>query len=248
MEKKSFIIHADWLSMFAALPDADAGAIIKAMIRFTCSGDAGDVSPVHAGILAMMIDGYNQDTAKYMETCERNRQNIRKRWDNTTEYDRIRPNTTEYETIPLDTDKDMEKDMEEDKDTEKEKEKDTKKKGAKAPEKDAGTLAEILQAWNDHENRGAIPCIRDITGKRRSAVLARCKEHGTAEVFRVVDLVFASSFLRGDNRKRWAASFDWTFAPGNFSKIAEGNYNDRQPQTSNDRQKDIITKWIGGAV
>lgn len=242
MEKKSFIMHEEWLSMFAALPDADAGAIIKAMIKYTTTGSAGDVQPLHGGILAMLIEGYEKDTARYMETCERNRENVRKRWEqrNTTVYDRIQSNTNEYETIRNHTDKD--KDKEKDLDKDKEKDKDIQKKGAKAPKKDSAR--EYVDAWNSYENRGSIPRINDITGRRLSALNARIKEHGRDMVLECIAILFASAFLRGENRNKWAASFDWFVKPDNFRKVMEGNYTDKQKET----QEDIIREWMGGAV
>lgn len=247
MEKKSFVMRAEWLCMFSALPDADAGAIIKAMIRYTTTGEAGDVSPVHGGILAMMIAGYEQDTARYLETCERNRQNIRARWEkeHTTEYDRIRPNTNEYETIPLDTDKDMEKDMEKDMDGEKDKD---RRKGAKALAQLSPDMQAVVDEWNKKTDRGLIPKVSTVTGKRAAALRARLNEHGRETVLHVLDEVFRSSFLRGVNRTQWHASFDFFITAGNFQKIADGNYKDAPKQTRTETQADVLRDWLGGAV
>lgn len=116
MEKKSFIVHEQWLPMFVDAPDEDVGAIFKAMMRYTSTGDVGDVSPMHRAILNMMIESYTADTERYNEVCRKRKEAVEKRWEkqkNTNVYKCIQENADEYNHIQTDTDMDMDmvKDM-----------------------------------------------------------------------------------------------------------------------------------------
>ena len=55
--------------------------------------------------LDMVLADIGEQDKKYSEKREKNRENVRKRWEktDTTECDRIRPNTTVYDGIPNDT-------------------------------------------------------------------------------------------------------------------------------------------------
>lgn len=232
--------------MFLAIPDADAGAIVKAMCQYTTTGAPGDVTPLQSGILAMLIAGFEEDKQKYIDTCERNRRNIEARWNkksDTTVYDRIRPYTTEYETIPNYTDKDMEKDKELEKDTEKDLEKDKEKEEAEASKKEL--LKTVMNAWNGFEDRGDIPTVKTIPAesKRGKAILARVSDYGIETVLNVIDAVSRSDFLKGRNDKKWSATCDWVFLPNNFIKVMEGNYRNRNSGGSH-AQADFLAEWL----
>jgi hypothetical protein len=43
----------------------------------------------------------------------------------------------------------------------------------------------------------------------------------------MIENASASSFLAGQNRRDWQATFDWLFRPNNFVKVLEGNYKDK---------------------
>ena len=55
---------------------------------------------------------------------------------------------------------------------------------------------------------------------------ARIKEHGEEAIYKMIDQVKDSSFLRGNNKQSWTANFDWCIRPSNFVKVLEGNYLD----------------------
>ena len=81
----------------------------------------------------------------------------------------------------------------------------------------------ILKYWNE---RSLLKEITAITDKRKSNLHARIKEHGVEAIFKMIDQVKNSSFLRGNNKQSWTANFDWCIRPNNFVKILEGNYLD----------------------
>ncbi|MCR4582512.1 MAG: DUF4373 domain-containing protein [Prevotella sp.] len=75
------------------------------------------------------------------------------------------------------------------------------------------------------EHNAQIPSIVNITGKRRTAVLARFKEYGKDALRTAVINAATAPFLNGASEKPFVASFDWIFRPNNFPKVLEGNYN-----------------------
>ena len=81
----------------------------------------------------------------------------------------------------------------------------------------------IMEYWNKYS---LLKEISGITDKRKGNINARIKEHGQDAIFKTIDNVANSKFLRGYNNKGWMASFDWVFLPNNFIKVLEGNYLD----------------------
>jgi len=78
------------------------------------------------------------------------------------------------------------------------------------------------------------PALRGKSEKRNTHIKARLEQMekqgieplGTfKEIFEKME---ASSFLKGDNRNGWMATFDWVISsPNNWIKVLEGNYDDR---------------------
>ncbi len=77
-----------------------------------------------------------------------------------------------------------------------------------------------------------IPKITKIEGKRKTALLARLREHGRQSLGTVVKNAAVSDFLNGKNNRAWVANFDWIFKPSNFVKVLDGNYANHAPQAS----------------
>jgi hypothetical protein len=86
-------------------------------------------------------------------------------------------------------------------------------------------LQSLKDYWNSHS---LLAEITSITDKRKIALNSRIKEHGLDAIYKAIDNVGKSKFMRGGNDKNWYASFDWVFAPNNFVKVLEGNYVDKE--------------------
>ena len=114
----------------------------------------------------------------------------------------------------------IEKEKEEDKELEKEK-KEIKNTSMSAN----ADLQPIKDYWN---SKSLLAEITSITDKRKIALNSRIKEHGLDAIYKAIDNVGKSKFMRGGNDKNWYASFDWVFAPNNFVKVLEGNYVDKE--------------------
>ncbi len=107
-----------------------------------------------------------------------------------------------------------------------------KSMGVATPAAPAVPYEDIVALWNSICT--SFPKVVKLSDARRSKIKSRYNEfEGTpSDRLQAIDALFrsvqASSFLRGDNRNGWQASFDWLFSNGqNWIKVMEGNYEDR---------------------
>ena len=100
-----FYSYTDTLSV---LTDEQLGRVIRAALAYMQSGTEPQLEPIEALAFGIIKKDAERSAGKYEAMCEKNRQNVQKRWESkkqsdTTVYDGIRPYTSEYETIPTDT-------------------------------------------------------------------------------------------------------------------------------------------------
>lgn len=76
------------------------------------------------------------------------------------------------------------------------------------------------------------PKIRTISDERKKHIGARWRQYkGSYEDFyNLFSNAEASDFLRGNNDRRWKATFDWLLNETNMAKVLEGNYKNREPK------------------
>lgn len=107
--KKSFILYVEYEKYFKLLPPIQQARLIEALFAKLKDEDVSEIKSKMNTACEMafefMSTQMDYDAKKYEQVCDKNRQNILKRWnkEDTTEYDRIRNDTTEYEAIPNDT-------------------------------------------------------------------------------------------------------------------------------------------------
>lgn len=91
----------------------------------------------------------------------------------------------------------------------------------------------VIEAWNSL----GLQTIKQILPNtdRGKMLRKRINDYGIDDVLSAIEKVRASSFLMGDNRNGWQATFDWFIRPNNFPKVLSGNYdnNMEKPRTSN---------------
>lgn len=102
----------------------------------------------------------------------------------------------------------------------------------------------LVEFFNKSMAGKLIPQIRDISGKRRQAVKARCKTYGKEAIMEAIINASKSSFLNGNNSRNFRATFDWIFAPSNFPKVLEGNYSDENNQLVNTSNNGSTSRTI----
>ena len=108
-------------------------------------------------------------------------------------------------------------------------------------------FAEIKNLWNSTCTGFARLVV--ISDNRRNKIRNRVAEMGGVEkALPIIKTIFekaqASSFLKGDNKRGWKASFDWFFENDkNWVKVFEGNYDEKPagiPQARQYKPKDDV--------
>ena len=120
----SFILYTSDYQLIEGLTDEQLGQLTRALFIYARDGEVINLEPVVRMAFVFIKDKIDRNQQKYQKKCERNRENIRKRWNksntnNTKENERIPKNTNVYERIPNDTTRylsDSESDSESDSD------------------------------------------------------------------------------------------------------------------------------------
>ena len=246
----SFILYTSDYQLIEGLTDEQLGQLIRALFTYARDGKVIKLEPVVRMAFAFIKDKIDRNQQKYQKKCERNRENIRKRWNksntnDTKENERIPNDTSVYERIPNDTTRylyDSDSDSDSDSDVSKETDNIPSKEGLSIsenpkvdPDKRCAKIdfAAIKEYWNTkHDQSGsAMRRLTLMSDQRKSNVRARIREYGgdVQKVYKAIDKAMESNFMNGKNGKGWVASFDWMMCPSNFPKVLEGNYDNEQP-------------------
>lgn len=123
-----------------------------------------------------------------------------------------------------------------------------KKRKASTDEADAPSrfdAKKFIAAWNENGLNQIVTLNRNT--KRYGMLKARIDEFGEDAVLVAISKVGKSSFLKGQNQRKWSANFDWFILPNNFPKVLEGNYDDKEGeacgQTKSQRAEELDEKY-----
>jgi len=99
-----------------------------------------------------------------------------------------------------------------------------------------------LQEYFNTTFNGKLSMVVNMTEARRKAVKARIAQYDKETVFTVLKKVAASPFLLGCNDRNWKCDFDWIFKAGNFTKILEGNYDEKRNSNTASGRKESVSR------
>lgn len=95
----------------------------------------------------------------------------------------------------------------------------------------ANEHSEAVAIYNEAAERIGWPRVQKLTPARTKVLKARLKEAGGIEGWRyAMERAEASDFLNGGSGKWQGFSFDWISKQGNFTKLMEGNYDNKPEQ------------------
>lgn len=94
--KKSFIMYVDMYAPTAGLSLEQKGELWDAVFKFHSGEEVSISDPMAQMAFSFFRQAFERDAEEYERRCEKNRENVRKRWEAkyTTVYDRIESNTT----------------------------------------------------------------------------------------------------------------------------------------------------------
>ena len=245
----SFILYTSDYQLIEGLTDAQMGQLTRALFIYVRDGEQIQLEPVVRMAFVFIKDKIDRNAAKYQRKCERNRENIRKRWNKSNTNDtkgneRIPNDTNVYERIPNDTtrylsDSDSDSDITKDGNNNRpSKEGNSKSKNEfltpePAKEKKAVAIdcAAVKEYWNKlHDDTNSSMRRLTLMSESRKVMLRarlrQCKGD-VSMIYKAIDTAMASDFMNGNNGRGWTASFDWIFGnENNFAKTLEG-YDDK---------------------
>ena len=99
-----------------------------------------------------------------------------------------------------------------------------------------------LQSYFNETFKNKLPMVANMTEARRKAVKARIAEYNKDTVSLVLQKVLASPFLLGCNDRNWKCDFDWIFKAANFTKILEGNYDEKRNSNTASSRKATVSR------
>lgn len=107
--KKGFVLYQDQYEPIKALSQEQKGDLLDALFQYQRDGTGPEQGTMVSMAFSFFKIAFDRDSDKYLKRCEKNKENIRKRWNtkDTNEYDRI-PNVpieVVRETEILDTDR-----------------------------------------------------------------------------------------------------------------------------------------------
>lgn len=108
MAKNNFLMNDKWNEVFSTLPDDKAGQLIKAAFSYHTTGEFQIDDPVLNAVFNMIKSEIDENDRRYEEICERNRQNVSRRY--TKKNEKLPEATTVDDRIPLATDNDIDND------------------------------------------------------------------------------------------------------------------------------------------
>lgn len=101
-------------------------------------------------------------------------------------------------------------------------------KNEEEEKEDAATPLAALEAfdlYNALAEKIGLPQARTLTPQRRKSLIARMREHGGIEAWKIaLANVEKSAFLQGQNDRGWRADFDFLLQAARFTKVVEGTY------------------------
>lgn len=257
----SFILYTSDYQLIEGLADEQLGQLTRALFIYARDGEVINLEPVVRMAFVFIKDKIDRNQQKYQKKCERNRENIRKRWNksntnDTKENERIPNDTSVYERIPNDTIRYL-SDSDSDSDSDVSKETDilepskeasmqsfSEKNVCAAPEPQKSSekkkskkgeidYAAIKDYWNEQHDKtnSAMRRLTLMTENRKEAIRGRLKDCN-GDISKIYLAIDKAMASSYLNAGHSWASYDWVMTRKYFPKVLEGNYDNTKPAAS----------------
>lgn len=98
----------------------------------------------------------------------------------------------------------------------------------------------IAGKFIEEANKYGLSIISKLSDKRKAKLKARIDELGEEKILEAIDKIKESSFLRGENDRKWKIDFDWLIANDtNILKVLEDKYKDEEEPEDDDPWKKV---------
>lgn len=226
MAKKSFVMYESWAAMIAALPDNQALQLTRAICAYQLGRNYVIDDPiVKAYFESTVLPEMDENARKYQAKVENANATNKKRNANSKSVTQSSESVTQNaKSVSVDVDVDV--DVDEDVDVNDDEDVNEIPTGSERDKRESADYKAVVAMYND--TCVSFPRIKSLSEARKKAIKARLKTHCMADMQQVFTNAEASEFLKGSNSRNWSATFDWMMNDRNFTKILDGNYNDRK--------------------
>ena len=230
---KSFTFFASYYEALSCLNDDDKAKIIVAICDFAFNGKKPKFeNPILNGFWKLILPTLSKSIARSISGQKGQGKSKTKANEKQNES---------KEKTNASKDKDKDKDSQVSNDTMRENNKPPEggtSDSDAVPTQPRNFREQVMAYFNEKTSDKGIKGIRSIENQRAEMLRARAKEHGREAIFQMIDKAVSSSFLNGNNKRGFVATFDWLIRPNNFPKVLEGNYDDnnsiKETETIND--------------
>lgn len=262
----SFILYTSDYQLIEGLTDEQLGQLTRALFIYARDGEVINLEPVVRMAFVFIKDKIDRNQQKYQKKCERNRENIRKRWNksntnDTKENERIPNDTNVYERIPNDTtrylsdsDSDSDSDVSNETDNILEPSKEASMQSfseknvcaAEEPQKSSekkkskkGEIdyAAIKDYWNEqHDKTNSAMRRLTLVTENRKEAIRGRLKDCKGDISKIYLAIDKAMASDYLNAGHSWASYDWVMTRKYFPKVLEGNYDNTKPATSQQPQ------------
>ena len=262
----SFILYTSDYQLIEGLTDEQLGQLTRALFIYARDGEVINLEPVVRMAFVFIKDKIDRNQQKYQKKCERNRENIRKRWNksntnDTKENERIPNDTNVYERIPNDTtrylsdsDSDSDSDVSNETDNILEPSKEASMQSfseknvcaasepQKSSEKKKSKKGEIDYAaikdyWNEqHDKTNSAMRRLTLMTDNRKEAIRGRLKDCKGDISKIYLAIDKAMASDYLNAGHSWASYDWVMTRKYFPKVLEGNYDNTKPATSQQPQ------------
>lgn len=255
----SFILYTSDYQLIEGLTDEQLGQLTRALFIYARDGEVINLEPVVRMAFVFIKDKIDRNQQKYQKKCERNRENIRKRWNksntnNTKENERIPNDTSVYERIPNDTtrylydsDSDSDSDVSKETDNILEPSKEASMQSfsrknvcaAEEPQKSSekkkskkGEIdyAAIKDYWNEqHDKTNSAMRRLTLMTENRKEAIRGRLKDCKGDISKIYLAIDKAMASDYLNAGHSWASYDWVMTRKYFPKVLEGNYDNTKP-------------------
>jgi len=205
----------------------------EALFEYALEGQEPDIQGIEKAFFLFVKPQIDANNKRY----ENGKSGGRKPNRNQTET-KLKPNGNQTETKPKPNGNQnitklepKEKEKEKEKDKDKDKDKGKEKEKALGSSNDSPPPRRDFEKFKSFYNRAMqdvmIGGIENITDRRKEKLNEVLSKYSDQDVKLVLEKCRKSKFLNGANERDWLASFDWIFSINNFTKILEGNYDNK---------------------
>ncbi len=215
MAKNTIIVYTDLMEQLEELSYEERGVILTSMIKYQLGEELPNMSKMLKLVFIPIRQSIDRDNDAYVRKCEKNRENIMKRW-NTNVYD-----STPEDTNHTDNDNDNENENDNDNDNGIGSECDNDTSPEPQPTKlTSQELDQIRQVWNIQK------CTLNIKGftKKRIKETEFIVSGNLKRFLQTIASLDSQEYLVEQSQKNMPTEYDWFVQPENYQNVVEGKY------------------------